>query len=84
MFLGLYLYHNIKTNKMTTHDLDFYGIIIQVTGNYYKGVWASFDEMPEPQEFQIHKIIANGLDLTELLERDMNELENLIIDKHYS
>ena len=69
---------------MTTHQIHFKGIVINVTGTYYKGGWQDFETPPDPQEFEIEKITANGLDLTEIFDNDINEIENLILETHYS
>ena len=68
---------------MITHQTKFKGIVINVKGTHYKGdVWSL--DMSDSQEFEIEEITANGLDLTEVFEDDMNEIENLIIETHYS
>ena len=69
---------------MKTHQLSYKGIVINVTGDYYKGSWLDWDTPPEPQEFEIQEITANGLDLTEVFEQDINEIQNLIIETYYS
>ena len=69
---------------MKTHQIQFKGIVINVTGTHYKGGWADWDALPDPQQFEIEEITANGLDLTEVFKDDMNTIENLIIKTHYS
>ena len=68
---------------MTTHQIHFKGIVINVTGTYYEMSFGDWEAMPEPQEFEIEKITANGLDLTEIFDNDINEIENLILETHY-
>jgi hypothetical protein len=69
---------------MDTHQVHFKGIVINVTGTYYKGGWGDWETPPEPQQFEIEDITANGLDLIEVFESDINEIENLVIETHYS
>jgi hypothetical protein len=69
---------------MDTHQLHYKGIVINVTGTYYKGGWNDYETPPDPQEFEIENITANGLELMEVFEEDINEIENLIIETHYS
>jgi hypothetical protein len=78
------LHHNQKHKTMTTHQLPFKGIIINVTGTYYAPSSFSFDEMPTTSEFEIEKITACELDLTEVFEEHINEIENLTIETHYN
>ena len=69
---------------MKTHQIHFKGIVINVTGTYYRGGWNDWNTMPTVSEFEIEKITANGLDLTEIFDNDMNEIENLTLETHYS
>ena len=69
---------------MTTHQLLFKSLIIDVTGTYYKGGIGEWGTLPDPAEFEIEEVTANGLQLNEVFEDDMVEIERLIIETHYS
>jgi hypothetical protein len=82
---------NIHTIKMD--ELEFV-----VTGTYYSGSIGTYEQPPEPRQFEIEKVELNGTDVTEFLDGCWNrpkhikpfsilskleELEELILDKHY-
>lgn len=68
---------------METHELDYKGIKLVITGTYYKGGWNDWETPPDAQEFEIDSIEANGLDLMELLEDETHNLENQILETYY-
>lgn len=54
-------------------------IEVDVIGNYFKGYTArNYDEPSEPHSFEIDKVLWNGYDITDALDTDKfdwNELE---------
>jgi hypothetical protein len=69
---------------MNTHTIEFREVQIEVTGTYYAGSFGDWETPPECQDFEIEKITASDIDLTVMLEENMNEIKNLVIDKIYS
>lgn len=70
---------------MKTHEIEFKGLVLLVTGTYYNSTFGTLEQPPEPEEFEIDKIEL-GLsrhNLTELFEMFMDDIENLIIERHY-
>ena len=75
-----------RSNKpciMETHTIVYRNIVIEVTGKYYKGGFGDWGTLPDPKEFEIHMVELNGTNITELID-DINELEKLTLEKHYS
>jgi hypothetical protein len=68
---------------MDTHTIVYRNIVLEVTGKYYKGGLGSWGTEPDPQEFEIHMVELNGTNITELID-DINELERITLEKHYS
>jgi hypothetical protein len=67
-----------------THQIKYREVILDVTGNYYAGSPGTRECPPESREFEIDTVELNGVNVNELLEEKMSEIENLIIEKHYS
>jgi hypothetical protein len=69
---------------MNTHTIEFRKVQIEVTGTYSAGSFGDWETPPECQDFEIENITASDIDLTVMLEENMNEIKNLVIDKIYS
>lgn len=69
---------------MTTHQLEYKGVILDVTGTYDNGSFGTYENEPEPRAFELKDIYLNGTDVWELVDNDLDEIELLIIEKHYS
>ena len=65
---------------METHKITFKNTELDVTGTFYKGSFGTWEEPPTVHKFEIDRIDCQGLDLTELLQDNINEIENLVID----
>jgi hypothetical protein len=65
---------------METHKITFKNTELDVTGTFYKGSFGAWGEAPTAHQFDIDRIDCQGLDLTELLDDNINEIENLVID----
>ncbi len=73
--------------KQVTHEIEFYGLKIEVAGCYYKGSFETREQPADPQEFEIDAVYLNDENITELLENSddkLEELERKILEKHYS
>jgi hypothetical protein len=56
-------------------------LVTVLDGNYYKGFHGSYEDPPEPPEFDITKVMIEGLDVTETISSFFEELEQLAIEK---
>lgn len=84
--------------KTTTHNLEFYGLPLQVVGRFYKGYPATHEEPAEYATFEIEDVKVGGLyDVYEIFENSwdfaekqiwrknkLEELEEEIIVRFYS
>jgi hypothetical protein len=69
----------IKQTNMEFHNIEYKGVNLSLTGYYHKD---------EAQEFfDIENISTNypkfEVNLTEMLENDLNEIELLVLKKYY-
>ena len=56
----------------------------EVEGNYYKGSIGSYEYPPEGSEFEITKILINGIDVYQILsDWQLTEIEEQIINELY-
>ena len=69
--------------EFTTYTLDFNGEDIDVTGTYVEGFAGSYFDAPEPDFFEIETIHFKGVDVTMLMENEMEYLETQILDLYY-
>lgn len=59
-------------------------IEVDVIGNYAKPYSGSYDQPPEPSEFEIINVLWQGNDITESLDKEnyeWNDLENQCIEE---
>lgn len=80
-------------NNTTIVAVEHVGVLVVLFGTYYKGFIGTYEDPPTPPEFDIQKVMIEGVDVTELieyffegvgeLEKDnfFEELELLAIDK---
>lgn len=66
------------------HQIKFKGVILDVEGTYYKGSSGSRECPPESREFEIDLVEINGINVNELLENEMIDIENRVLEQHYS
>jgi hypothetical protein len=84
---------------MNIHRIKMDELEFVVTGTYYSGSIGTYEQPPEPRQFEIEKVELNGTDVTEFLDgcykrpkykksfrivSKTEELEELILDKFYS
>lgn len=69
---------------MEIHEIVFADVKLEIEGKYYKGSPRTRDYPGDPQEFEIHKIMIQDTDVTNLLCNDIEELERIILEKNYS
>lgn len=69
---------------MISHELNFYGVTLLVTGTFYKGSFGDRETPPEPREFEIDKVMIGEYDANDLLENRMEEIESEILNTYYS
>ncbi len=69
---------------MKEHDINFNGIPLTIEGVYYKGYTYDNFTPDDPHEFDCHKISANGIDITDLIDSDtITEIENQVLTENY-
>ena len=66
----------------TRHEIDYKGIRLEVTGNYYKGRAGDWEQPSDPQEFEIDAVYHRGGDISALFN-DYHELESITLEEHY-
>ena len=69
--------------EFNTYTLDFNGEDIDVSGTYIEGFAGSYFDAPEPDLFEIETIHFKGVDVTALMENEIEYLENQVLDLHY-
>jgi hypothetical protein len=69
--------------EFTTYTLDFNGEDIDVTGTYIEGFAGSYFDAPEPDLFEIDTIYFKDVDVTALMENEIEYLETQILDLYY-
>ena len=66
-----------------TVTVNFYSHELELEGDYYKGEQRTYDYPGSPDEFELTKVIYQGVDITELLDSfnvDFRTLEQLAIE----
>lgn len=66
-----------------THDIEFFGVTLTVSGYYDKGCPGDYFNAPEPRSFEIISVELQGLEINELIESKFTELENEILNTYY-
>ncbi len=69
--------------ECTTYTLDFNGEDIDVTGTYIEGFAGSYFDVPEPDFFEIDSIHFKDVNVTALMEGEIEYLETQILDLYY-
>ena len=69
--------------EFNTYTLDFNGEDIDVTGTYISGFSGNYFVAPEPDLFEIEAIYFKDVDVTALMENEIEYLENQVLDLHY-
>ena len=63
-----------------THELNYCGIDLEVSGQFKQGSRGSYYDEPDPDEFRINSITVIDEEEIKLNE---NEIENLILEQYY-
>lgn len=64
--------------------LNYKGTDLDIKGSYYEAEKADYMTAGSPHIFEIELIEVNNEDITDLLENDMEEIEELILNKYYN
>ena len=64
------------------HEIDYKGLRLEVSGCYYRGSSATWEQPGDPEEFEIHEVYLNGTDISSLFN-DFHELEYITLEEHY-
>ncbi len=68
-------------SKIQTVYISFLGIELAIEGIYHSGLIETPENPAEPAEFEIYKIIAGGVDITDLVNEDLiTDIETAILN----
>ena len=69
---------------MKEHDINYNGVPLTIEGIYSKGYEGTWLDPGDPHEFSCHKISANGINITDLIDSDtITEIENQVLTENY-
>jgi hypothetical protein len=61
-----------------TEEINYLGLDLEVTGNYYSGSFGDYDNPPEGSEFEVESVLIKGTDI------DVSELLDTLYEKYNS
>ena len=64
-----------------TQRVLFKNVTLEITGDYCRGQLGTYEDPPEPSEFELETILLKGVDVTQLLEDYIEELELLTLQQ---
>lgn len=66
---------------MKTHRIIFEDLELDVSGTFYGGSFGSYEQPPEPREFEIEKVEFNGNTIIQLLENSYGKAKQIKVGK---
>ena len=64
----------------TKSSINYLGFDFDFEYNYSKGMASTWDDPEEYEEYQIYNITLNGIDATDLLDRQIDDFEEAVIE----
>ena len=64
----------------TKSSINYLGFDFDFDYNYSKGIAATWEEPEEYEEYEIYNITLNGIDASDLLDRQIDDFEEAVIE----